>query len=79
MFVVPEDRAFTTPLVPMLATAILLLDHVPAPGEEVNEPDEPTQTAVGPEIGAGTGFTVILALPDMVTLQVVTGLVATTV
>jgi len=44
----------------MVASAVLLLLQVPPPVASVSVIEEPTQTAVGPPIAAGKGFTVTI-------------------
>ena len=51
MVVVPEATPVTTPVEPIVATAVLLLLHVPPEDESVNEEVFPAQMEVVPEIG----------------------------
>ncbi len=61
----------TTPDVPMLATAGLLLDHVPPGGVKLNRlMVEPTHTADGPTIREGKGCTVTTAVVRQVVASV---------
>ena len=56
---VPAATPVTIPeLVPIVASAMLLLVQVPPVVASVNVIDEPTQTAVEPAIDAGIGLTV---------------------
>jgi hypothetical protein len=80
MVVVPVSMPDTTPVVkPTLATVVVLLVQVPVAEGSVSGIPDPAQTAVGPMIGAGNGFMVIVALPDIGPEQPVVVLVATTV
>lgn len=63
IIVVPADNPDIVPLVtPMVATAVLLLLHVP-PGELLLIViDDPAQTPVAPVITADAGFTVTIVV-----------------
>ena len=54
---VPGDTPFTIPVVPIVATDILLLLHVPPAVASVSVMVWPAQTTVGPAMGNGVGFT----------------------
>jgi hypothetical protein len=45
-------------VVPVAATAVLLLAHVPPPGASVSSAVVPTHSPVAPLISPGPGFTV---------------------
>ena len=69
MTVFPEATPKTRPVVePTVATAVLLLLHVPPATASVNANEEPTQTFEGPVTGAGIKFTVInlVTVPQIV-------------
>ena len=75
----PIARPVIIPVeLPMVAMAGKLLVQFPPP-PSVSIIVEPTHTAVGPEIGAGNGFTIIVALPVILLLQPVPVFVAVTV
>ena len=63
----PADRAVTTPVVPMVATAAVPLVHTPPEVALVKLVVEPTQALVLPLIAATTGsaFTVIVVLSEV--------------
>jgi hypothetical protein len=57
--VVPVVTPVTTPdELPMVATAVVVLTQIPPDGLEVSVMDAVTQTAEGPVIAVGRGFTV---------------------
>jgi hypothetical protein len=74
--IIPETIPEAAPIV---ATAGLLLLHVPGAVASVRVIVVPGHNAVGPIIGAGSGLTVIVALPVIVAVQPVVVLVAVTV
>ena len=57
---VPAFKPVTTPVLPSIDVLVLLLVHVPPPAS-LSAAVAPTQTAEGPEIAAGVGFTVTVA------------------
>ena len=60
MIVVPEITPVTIPLdVPIVATKVLLLLHVPTP-PSVRVIVDPGQTDKGPDMPEGSGFTVMV-------------------
>lgn len=78
--VLPIVSPFTTPVdEPIVATPILLLLHVPPLGPVANVVELPAHTVVAPEIGAGNGLTLIVALPLILFAQPVVVFVAVTV
>ena len=64
---------------PTVAIPVSVLDHVPPAGAAPNVVVEPGHTLVVPEIADGNGLITTVALPDIVLVQVVAGLVAITV
>ena len=54
---VPGDTPFMIPVVPMVATDILLLLHVPPAVASASVMVWPAHTTVGPAMGSGVGFT----------------------
>src|SRR3954464_13489101 len=71
MVTVPAPAPATTPEVPTVATAGLLLLHTPPPVASARAVVEPTQTTRVPVMGAGLGMgstvtsTVVAALPQL--------------
>ena len=57
---VPLPTLVTRPSVPIVATAPLLLVHVPPVGESLHVEDEPKQIFGAPLMPAGAGFTVTI-------------------
>ncbi len=77
--VLPIVNPFTTPVdEPIVATAILLLLHVPPLGPVANVVELPAHTVVAPLIGAGNGLMLIVALPLILLAQPVVVFVAVT-
>jgi len=65
MVVVPEVTPVTMPDdEPTVATSVLELDHVPAPGPDDNATADPIQVFSVPVIAVGTGLTVIVDVAD---------------
>ena len=67
MIEVPNATPVKSPVVdPIVATAVLLLVHVPPVDELVRVVVEPLHTVVVPAIAAGEGFTVtiVVAVPQ---------------
>lgn len=60
MAAVPDATPVTNPEEFIIAIVVLALLHVPAPAS-VKTVVSPWQTVAGPEIAAGTGFTVTAA------------------
>lgn len=58
----PADTPLTVPEVPIVATLVLLLVHVPAPDKSVRFVELPEQKVVVPEIEAGAASTVTTAV-----------------
>lgn len=83
MVQVPGATPVTMPVTePIVAIVVLLLDHRPPGMAAVSVIVWPTHTwlpVVGPDIGPGNGFTTTFTLPDIVAVQPVTVMVATTV
>jgi hypothetical protein len=74
--VIPVTIPVADPMVAMPGDPEL---QTPLPAPSLNALIAPTHTAVGPLIGGGNGFIIIVALPLIVLLHVVVALVATTV
>lgn len=56
---VPADMPVNKPVIEvMLATAVLLLAHVPPIVASASKPEAPTQATAVPVIAGGSGFTV---------------------
>ena len=62
MVAVPADTPFTIPVVPIVATAVLLLLQVPPAVASVKGMVWPWHTPVGPAIATGDGFTAIITV-----------------
>ena len=62
----PVPIPVTSPAPDTVATAILLLDHVPAGVASFNDVVEPAHSVNTPVMAAGTAFTVITVMPDVV-------------
>ncbi len=59
---VPIETPVTSPTDETVATAVLLLVHVPPAGEEAREETDPRHTAVFPAIDVGAEITLIFAV-----------------
>lgn len=70
MTVVPPLTPHTSP-VPgsTVATPVLLLLHAPGPVASLSVMNELTQTAPGPVIDAGNGFTVTVAVAAQILIE----------
>lgn len=62
MVVVPAVTPVTTPLAAIVATAVVLLLHVPPAGVPVSAVDDPSHTVSVPSIGFGSGVTVTIVV-----------------
>ena len=69
MVVLPVVRPLTTPVLPTVATAGLLLLHVPPVVVSVKFMVAPTHTLLGPPMAAGVGSTVMVAEPSILFVQ----------
>src|SRR3954471_24221297 len=78
---IPGAALVTTPVTGLIvAMVVLLLLHCPPGVASLNVVvAPPSQILVAPAIAAGNGFTITVAFPVIVTLQVVAALVATMV
>ena len=62
MVAVPAATPFTTPVVPMVATPVLLLLHTPPAVVLLKVVVDPWHTDATPVIAAGNGFTVTVTV-----------------